>query len=235
MSQRKRALDLLREAREILAERLTELAIEQSEEILADARGDSYMNEIESLYEQVGMKLAHLGQMISNLPAEPEEAASPPPPLDERASEAFSVATEAAPSADAVSEDTLPALTGPVYVAAPALPSPSSATTTRSRATQLSLQAFAAQIQAGDLLAAGRTIGALFELEQPRSIACAATFAQRVRTEASFFRRVMQLRSQIQAGDDQRVRALLGDCFGLSRAEAQEVLAVLRRRLRLED
>jgi hypothetical protein len=234
MSHRKRALDLLREAREILAERLTELTIEQSEEILADARGDSYMNEIESLYEQVGMKLAHLGQMISNLPAEPEEAA-PPPPLDERAGEAFSVATEAAPSADAVSQDTLPALTGPVYVAAPALPSPGSATTTRSRATQLSLQAFAAQIQAGDLLAAGRTIGALFELEQPRSIACAATFAQRVRTEASFFRRVMQLRSQIQAGDDQRVRALLGDCFGLSRAEAQEVLTVLRRRLRLED
>jgi hypothetical protein len=234
MTHRKRALDVLREAREILAERLTELALEQSEEILADARGDSYMNEIESLYEQVGMKLAHLGQMISNLPAEPEEVASPPP-AGERSAEAFSVATEAAPSADAVSQDTLPALMGPVYIAAPALPSPGSTTTTRSRATQLSLQAFAAQIQAGDLLAAGRTIGALFELEQPRAIACAATFAQRVRTEASFYRRVMQLRSQVHAGDDQRVRALLGDCFGLVRDEAQEVLAVLRRRLRLED
>ena len=35
------------EAREILAQRLTELVLGQSEEILADARGDSYMNEIE--------------------------------------------------------------------------------------------------------------------------------------------------------------------------------------------
>jgi hypothetical protein len=234
MSHRKRSLDVLREAREILAQRLTELVLDQSEEILADARGDSYMNEIESLYEQVGMKLAHLGQMISNLPAEPEEAA-PPPQFDESRGESFSVATDVSPSADAVSEDTLPALMGPTYIAAPALPSPGSGTTTRSRATQLSLQAFAAQIQAGDLLAAGRTLGALFELEQPRAVACAAMFAQRVRSEASFFRRVMQLRSQVQAGDDQRVRALLGDCFGLTRIEAQEVLAVLRRRLRLED
>ena len=84
-------------------------------------------------------------------------------------------------------------------------------------------------------MAAGRTLGALFELDEPRAVACAAIFAQRVRSEAGFFRRVMQLRKQVQAGDDQRVRALLGDCFGFSRQEAQEVLLVLRRRLRLED
>jgi hypothetical protein len=235
MTDRTRALEVLREAREILAQRLTELVLDQGEEILADARGESYMNEIESLYEQVGMKLAHLGQMLSHLPAELVEPAATTASAQHGSEQTFTMATEAAPSADAVSEDTLPALAGPLYVAAPALPPPGGASSTRARATQLSLQAFAAQIQTGDLLAAGRTLGALFELDQPRAIACAAAFAQRVRSEAGFFRRVMQLRGQVQAGDDQRVRALLGDCFGFSRVEAQEALSVLRRRLRLED
>src|SRR5688500_6726237 len=70
MNERARALELLREARAILAQRLTEQVLAQAEDILADARGDSYMNEIESLYEQIGHKLAHLGQMLSHLPVE---------------------------------------------------------------------------------------------------------------------------------------------------------------------
>ena len=235
MTDRTRALEVLRQASEVLADRLTELVLEQSEDILADARGESYMNEIDSLYEQVGMRLAHLGQMISHLPSEVIEPVSTTATAQHSPEATFSVATEAAPSSDAVSEDTLPALAGPTYVAAPALPPPGAAVSSRARATQLSLQAFAAQIQTGDLLAAGRTLGALFELDEPRAVACAATFAQRVRSEAGFFRRMMQLRGQVQAGEEQRVRALLGDCFGFTRQEAQEVLGVLRRRLRLEN
>lgn len=239
MNDRTHAQEILRQAREILAQRLTELVRDQAEEILADARGESYMNEIESLYEQVGMKLAHLGQILSHLPPEPIEPVTATTTTTAAAQHApeqtFSVATDAMPSADAATEDTLPALSGPVYVAAPALPPPGGAASSRIRATQLSLQAFAAQIQLGDLLAAGRTIGALFELDEQRAIDCATTFAQRVRSEAGFFRRVMQLRGQVQAGDEQRVRALLGDCFGFSRTEAQEVMLVLRRRLRLEN
>jgi hypothetical protein len=238
MNDRTHAQAILRQAREILAQRLTALVGEQAEEILADARGESYMNEIEALYEHVGMKLAHLGQILSHLPPEPIEPVAGTTTTTAAAQHApeqtFSVATDAAPSAD-VSDESLPALSGPVYVAAPALPPPGGAPSSRIRATQLSLQAFAAQIQLGDLLAAGRTIGALFELDESRAIDCATTFAQRVRSEAGFFRRVMQLRGQVQAGDEQRVRALLGDCFGFSRAEAQEVMLVLRRRLRLEN
>jgi hypothetical protein len=235
MSDRQRAQDVLREAREILAQRLTELVLEQGEEILADARGESYMNEIESLYEQVGMKLAHLGQILSHLPAEPIEPVSTTASAQHGPEHTFSTATEAGFGPNTASDDALPAISGPVYVIAPALPPPGGAPSARARATQLSLQAFAAQIQTGDLLAAGRTLGALFELDESRAVACAATFAQRVRSEAGFFRRVMQLRKQVQAGDEQRVRALLGDCFGFSRLEAQEVLLVLRRRLRMED
>jgi hypothetical protein len=235
MSERSRALKVLQEARETLSARLTELVLEQAEDILADARGESYMNEIDSLYEQVGVKLAHISQMISNLPAGPVEPVTATAAAQHDEDDTFTVSTDPVPNADAVVEDTLPALAGPVFVAAPALPPPRSENSPRMRATQLSLQAFAAQIQACDLLAAGRTLGALFDLDEPRAIACAATFAQRVRTEASYFRRVMQLRSEVQAGRNDRAEALLFDCFNLGRPEALDVLQTLRRRLKRED
>jgi hypothetical protein len=235
MPARKRALDVLRKSRDILAQRLTELVLEQAEEILDDARGDSYMNEIESLYEQVGMKLAHLGQMISHLPDESLETTTTTATAHHRAEDTFTVATHGAHTSDVELAEALPALEGPIYVAAPALPPPGGAPSARAKATQLSLQAFAAQIQAGDVPAAGKTLGALLELDEARALACAATFDQRVRGEAGFYRRVMQLRKQIQAGDNQRVVVLLADCFGLSQPEAAAVVLTLRRRLRLED
>src|SRR5262245_50616960 len=77
MNDRARASDILRKARAILAERLTERINEQTEELLDDARGDSYMNEIESLYDELGMKLSHVSQMLSNLPAEEPSANQP--------------------------------------------------------------------------------------------------------------------------------------------------------------
>src|SRR5688572_29461970 len=122
MSERTRALEVLQQARETLSARLTELVLEQADDILADARGDSYMNEIDSLYDQVGIKLAHISQMISNLPAGPVEpvTATVAPQHDE--DHTFTVSTEPHPNADAVVEDTLLALNGPVYVATPALP-----------------------------------------------------------------------------------------------------------------
>ena len=237
MTDRTRAAEILREARAILSERLTEKVLEQGEDILADARGDSYMNEIEALYEQVGHKLSHVGQMLSNLPAE-----EPPPAQTHTAAaqhgpeDTFTV--EATPPAanDVFVQDTIPALLGPHYIATPpALPAPKPKTVdpAKERAINSGLQAFAALIQAGDLLAAGRALAALFELEEPRAIACAATFAQRVRNEAAFFRKAMELRKELHNSNPQRALVLLLDCFGLSRGESAEVLRNLQRRKRV--
>jgi hypothetical protein len=233
MNDRARATEVLREARAILAERLMEMIVQQRDELLDDARGDSYMNEIESLYEQVGMKLSHVSQMLSNLPSEVSQPQSHTAAAQHSAANAFTVATEPAPNADAVSQDTMPALMGPLFVAMPALPAPKTSEPIKHRATNSALQAFAAQIQAGDLLAAGRTLGALFDVEEPRAIACAATFAQRVRHEANFFRKVMELRSELHNNNPQRALLLLLDCFGLSRGESAEILRNLQRRKRI--
>lgn len=233
MNDRSRAGDILREARAILAERLTEKILEQREELIDDARGDSYMNEIESLYEQVGMKLSHVSQMLSNLSAEEPPRDVQMAAAQHSAQNTFTVATEPAPNSDAVSHDTTPALLGPVFVATPALPAPKPSEPIKNRATNSALQAFAAQIQAGDLLAAGRTLATLFDVEEPRAVACAATFAQRVRSEAAFFHKVMELRSELHSSNPQRALLLLLDCFGLSRGESAEILRNLQRRRRL--
>jgi len=234
MTDRARAAEILRKARAILAERLTEQILEQHEDLLDDARGDSYMSQIESLYEQIGMKLSHVGQMLSNLPAdEPHQAQTHTAAAQHSPENTFTVATEPAPNYDAITHDTTPALMGPIFVATPALPAPKSAEPVKHRATNSALQAFAAQIQAGDLLAAGRTLGILFDVEETRAVACAATFAQRVRSEAAFFRKVMELRGELHSPNPQRALLLLLDCFGLSRGESAEILRNMQRRRRL--
>jgi hypothetical protein len=243
MNDRARASDILRKARAILAERLTERIKEQSDELLDDARGDSYMNEIESLYDELGMKLSHVSQMLSNLPADgPLTQPHAQPPQTQTAAaqhspeNTFTVATEPAPNYDGVTQYTLPAIAGPTIVAMPPLPSlpaPKFVEPLKHRATNSALQAFAAQIQAGDLLAAGRTLAILFDIEEPRAIACAATFAQRVRSEAAFFRKVMELRQELHSTNSQRALLLLLDCFGLSRGESAEIIRNLQRKRRL--
>ncbi len=235
MNDRARASEVLRKARAILAERLTEKINEQSEELLDDARGDSYMNEIESLYDELGTKLSHVSQMLSNLPAdEPAAVQTQTAAAQHNPENTFTVATEPAPNFDGITQYSMPAIAGPTFVAIPALPAPKTTVEpSKHRATNSALQAFAAQIQAGDLLAAGRTLAGLFDVEESRAIACASTFAQRGRSEAAFFHKVMELRHELHSANSQRALLLLLDCFGLSRGESAEIVRNLHRRKRL--
>jgi len=170
--------------------------------------------------------------MLSNLPVEEPAAQTHTAGAQHTSESTFTVSTEAAPNFDSVTHDTTPALIGPLFVATPALPAPKTSEPAKNRATNSALQAFAAQIQAGDLLAAGRTLAILFDVEEPRAIACAATFAQRVRNEAAFFRKVMELRTELHSSTPQRALLLLLDCFGLTRGESAEILRNMQRRRR---
>ncbi len=235
MNDRNRALKILKEAKETLATRLTEKVLEQQEEILADARGDSYMNEIESLYEQVGLKLSHVNSMLSNLPVEAPATQVESTAAQHSADDAFTVATDPSPSADAVVSDTTLALAGPVFLHTPALPAPKVATSKQLAATPaaapVSFQLFAAQIQANDLKGAGKTLGVLFDLKPRRALACATLFDERLRSDKDFLRKASQLRNELHAGSYQAALVLLVECFGLTSDEASGVLASLRRRL----
>ena len=82
MNQRSLAIAILQRARDVLTEQLTDRVIESRHEIEADAAGGSYLSEIESLYDQLGGRLAHLNAMLANLPPD-----STPTSADTAASE----------------------------------------------------------------------------------------------------------------------------------------------------
>lgn len=78
MNDRSRAIAVLQQARQILQDRLTQRVLEMAEEILDDAAGDSYAGEIDSLHEQLGMRLTCVNALLSGLP--PTEALHPHAP-----------------------------------------------------------------------------------------------------------------------------------------------------------
>ena len=62
-----------------LSERLTQRIVEAREEIEADAEGGSYLSEIETIYDQLGSRLAHVNGMLANLPPAAEHRRRPTP------------------------------------------------------------------------------------------------------------------------------------------------------------
>ncbi len=233
MSDRTRAQAILRQAKEVLIQRLTEYVLDHEEEILADAKGDSYMGDIDTLYDQVGMRLSHVSQMLANLPTQAEPFHSttstgahhyPQPGADDT----FTVATGMNPHEDAFVADTMPALPGPVFTAAVALPAPRVNDFEEGPA---SFVLFVSQIRQGNLAAAGQTLTRLFEIDASRGSRCAAYFAERMERDSNFLSRAMQLRTEIQGEGHNGPLVLLYECFGLTGIESVAVLQVLRRGL----
>src|SRR4051812_36282327 len=74
MSDRSRAIAVLREARDVLLKRLGEGVLESELEILDDAHGLSYSGQIESLNDQIGSRLANLNGLLAHLQAAEAEA-----------------------------------------------------------------------------------------------------------------------------------------------------------------
>ena len=56
-NRRKQARSILIKMRDILADRLAEFVLDEEEQLLIDAEGSSYTEEINTLYESVGGKL----------------------------------------------------------------------------------------------------------------------------------------------------------------------------------
>lgn len=239
MSERVRAQGILRQAKEVLIQRLTEYVLDHEDEILADAHGESYMGDIDALYDQVGMRLSHVTQMLANLPAEMEPAGSGSSSTSHTTQgfaghhpdNTFTLATETSPSADAFVADTTPALPGPVFVATAALPAPRSMETDEERLTPVSFVLFVTEIRQGDLPSAGRTLARLFEVDPTRGFRCASFFAERMERDANFLTRAMQLRTELQSEGHNGPLMLLYECFGLTGIESVSVLQALRRRL----
>ncbi len=228
MNDRHQALDLLRRARDIVAERLTERVLANKDEILEDAIGLAYTSEVDAIYEQLGVRLAHLNQLIANLPVPDED-------IEQQdfaeAADAEAVATEDA--LDWPDEPILRHHAGQDKPRAPhlSLPGPAEVLQLSGPAPEVSFQRFATRIFVGDLEGAGGILSELFELEPPRARRCAQVFYDGVRHSPAVIGKAAQLRRNLQTGDYTEALVLLHDCFGLQGVESISVMQTLRARM----
>lgn len=222
MNERQQAIDLLRRARDILAERLTERILDQKDDILEDALGLGYGSQIDAIYEQLGLRLAHVNQLLANLPGEESDALAREEAPVEIGEEGDDWGDTGDPQPHSHNHVPAPhlALPGPGEVLQLAGPSPT-----------VSFQRFAAKILVGDVDGAALILADFFELEVPRARRCAQVFYDGVRHNPEVIGKAAQLRRQLQSGSYDAAMLLLHDCFGLHGVESISVLQTLRARL----
>jgi hypothetical protein len=224
MNERAQALEVLRRARDLLIHRLTERILDAEEGLLDDARGDSYLGDIETIYDQFGTKLTHLNQLINNLPQEAE--AAPQCPADFSGGDY--VGSQSAAAADEVIPSYPGAITGPLIIAPPALPAPRMEEEFEIAAP--SFAGFAAQIRGDELRDAARTLSVLMDISEARGMQCVRIFHRRWEDDESFLLKAMQLRGEVISSSYNSALMLLAECFGLVGIEAIGVLQTLRSR-----
>lgn len=222
MSDRNEALAVLKQARDALLARMTEAILEQAEEIVADAEGHSFLSEIETLYDQMGNKLAHLNQMISNLPAEPQpqedafaydredHAEEAPKPRLPHFPVAAQAEIELSPSS--VQREDL------IGLPAPGVSQPKAPAFAR----------FVSHIEQGETDQAGDVIAQILGLSSFSGIKCAETFAARYECDTAVVVKAMRIRQELTQHRFNDALMLMHECFGLQGIEAMIALQKMR-------
>lgn len=217
---RDEAIRILKHARDTLSERLVQRILDSKQEILDDAEGHSFLSEIETIYDELGGRLAHVGTMLSHLPPAAETATAEAGPSAGPVFTGF--ASYEAPPGTATS-----ASFGPL-----ALPAPAVAATELPRLpAPLTLETFVAQVHLADFAAAAHVLAELFEIELARARRCTEAFCANLMQQSATIAKMDLLRSELQGGSVNGALMLLWECFGLRGIEALAVFQTLRTRL----
>lgn len=221
MSDRNQALAILKQARDALLARMTEAILDQADEILADAEGESFLSEIENLHDRMGNKLAHLNQMIANLPAEPQAAEEPEaferydtPSENETVRLphfplAISAHDEAAEGSDRTDLIGLPA---------PGTPLPQAPAFGR----------FVTLIEQGNIEEAGDLIAQILGVSPYSGLKCAQTFSSHYQNDTAVVVKAMRIRHELMRHRFNDALILMHECFGLQGIEAMVALQKMR-------
>lgn len=240
MSNAPQAHKILSQAREILLERLAERIVENREEILDDARGNSYLGEIEALYEQMGMKLSHLNQILGVLPNE-VEAPQSPPSADEvnpyRALEdQFGQPRDVDPSRAETPVNPYASMSGQQLLALPAPVDDPAGRDTASRAIPIeappaTVEEFVTVSLRGNESTAAILLGRILDCGHDQATVCARVFIERFRDGGNVDSILTTMRRRIVLGGYNDGLMLLWDYFGLSGFHAIAALQTLRLHL----
>jgi hypothetical protein len=224
MNDRAQAIAILQKARDILAQRMTELILEAREEILDDAQGNSYAGEIDGLHDQIGLRLSHVNTMLANLPTVED------PPAGSK------VDRPSSPSVESSTIDTgIPSAGAVGYLAASNHSqklAPQAEPPVMPISEPVSFQLFVQQMMSHQVDAAGHSLVALLDVSAERGRECAATFHDRLANQPDFLAKAMRLRGELQTGSVNGALSLLYECFGLTGIEAIGVMQTLKARLR---
>lgn len=218
MNDRSLAISVLQKARDALSERLTQRVIESRDDIEADAEGGSYLSEIETIYEQIGGRLAHLNAMLSNLP--PMTSA---PAADPTASEVIYADLAAAYPAGLEQE---PAPSARLL----GLPAPSHAVESSTRQQAVAFQNIVRHAQAADLATASRLISELFDIKPSQARRAAQAFSRQIVEQPELARRIEDLGSSLEASNEYTTATLLGECFAFQAIDALSFVRALKDR-----
>ncbi|MBI1246941.1 hypothetical protein GC197_03745 [bacterium] len=219
MSDRNEALAVLKQARDALLARMTEAILEQADEIMADAHGESFLSEIETLYDRMGNKLAHLNQMIANLPVEPEspeqveveETLQEHPPESPRLPH-FALTPQEATGAPQVERGDLIGLPAP-GVSLPKAPQ---------------FGRFVSLIEQKEVDAAGDLIALILGISPYLGMKCAQTFAAHYEQDPSVVVKAMQIRHDVTQNRYNDALMRIHECFGLQGIEAMVAMQKMR-------
>jgi len=219
MDQRSLAISILQQARDTLLARLASRIVDSRDEIEADAEGQSYLSEIETIYDQLGGRLAHLNAMLSNLPSETAHTAA-----DATANEIV--------YADLAAGHPLPldvdAALPPTVLA---LPAPSSCDEPRGQPLVESFASVVLCAQAGDLSGAARLISELLDIKPSQARRASAAFALQMERFPELALRFEQLGCTLEETNDYAAATLLGECFEFQAIDALSLVRGLKRRL----
>jgi hypothetical protein len=197
MNDRVRAMSLLHEAREILAQRLTERVLELGDDLLDDARGESFAGEIDGLYEQIGLRLSQINTLLAGFP--PTEMLAAPtghgPVSTVEVSAASNGLVGFAPHGNV---DTSGQAS---FMAAPS-------------DEPMALRSIVETLIAGDVETAGRLLSWWFETPLERGRNCALAFRERWASQPEFASIAKRLRDELAAGAWHAAVPLWHECFG---------------------
>jgi hypothetical protein len=222
MNERSLAISILQRARDALSERLSQRIVESQHEIEEDAAGGSYLSEIETIYDQIGARLAHLNAMLTNLP--PED----PQPATDSAGDATAseivYADLAAGRALRIDVESAP----PLPLGLPA-PSPS-----EKPAGEPLVEMFANIVihtQSGNSASAARAISELFDIKPSQAERGAQAFARQMDDFPELAMRIERLGSALAETNDYAAATLLADCFEFQAIDALALVRALKSRL----
>lgn len=219
MNDRSIAISILQKARDALSERLTQRVIDAQQEIESDADGSSYLSEIETIYEQLGGRLAHLNAMLSNLP--PSTIATP---AEAAASEIiYADLATAYPSGLDLENTSSSTLLG--------LPAPLTPEAAAADPLLELLRAVVVKVAEGDLVTAGRLISELFDIRPSQARRGAQAFARQLAVRPELGDEIVELFATLEATNEYCAATLLGECFEFEALDALTLVRSLKTRL----